>query len=146
MCIRDRCSGGRGYRQGKGDSGYGTAQFGSGTRAPCRNQPETGTGGLRPREMCIRDSHAAIYWHIAGSYSPITLIAGSYTHLFAGINEQNSEYHLKKGETFKTPALALTSSTQGLSGASRNFHKWGRKYILAHGDKELSLIHILIGE
>ena len=58
-----------------------------------------------------------------------------YHYFFAGINEQNSEYHLKKGETFKTPALALTYSTQGLSGASRNFHKWGRKYILAHGDK-----------
>ena len=59
---------------------------------------------------------------------------------FAGINEQNSEYHLKKGETFKTPVLALTYSTQGLSGASRNFHKWGRKYILAHGDKERDIL------
>lgn len=45
-----------------------------------------------------------------------------------------------KGETFKTPALALTYSTQGLSGASRNFHKWGRKYILAHGDKERDIL------
>lgn len=63
-----------------------------------------------------------------------------YHYFFAGINEQNSEYHLKKGETFKTPALALTYSTQGLSGASRNFHKWGRKYILAHGDKERDIL------
>lgn len=45
-----------------------------------------------------------------------------YHYFFAGINEQNSEYHLKKGETFRTPALALTYSTEGLSGASRNFH------------------------
>ena len=52
----------------------------------------------------------------------------------------DTEYHLKKGETFKTPALALTYSTQGLSGASRNFHKWGRKYILAHGDKERDIL------
>ena len=58
-----------------------------------------------------------------------------YHYFFAGINSDNSEYHLKKGETFKTPALALTYSTEGLSGASRNFHKWGRKYILAHGDQ-----------
>ena len=36
---------------------------------------------------------------------------------------------------FKTPVLALTFSREGLSGASRNFHKWGRKYMLAHGDK-----------
>ena len=63
-----------------------------------------------------------------------------YHYFFAGINEQNSEYHLKKGETFKTPALALTYSTQGLSGASRNFHKWGRKYILAHGNKERDIL------
>ena len=63
-----------------------------------------------------------------------------YHYFFAGINEQNSEYHLKKGETFKTPALALTYSTQGLGGASRNFHKWGRKYILAHGDKERDIL------
>lgn len=63
-----------------------------------------------------------------------------YHYFFASINEQNSEYHLKKGETFKTPVLALTYSTQGLSGASRNFHKWGRKYILAHGDKERDIL------
>ena len=63
-----------------------------------------------------------------------------YHYFFASINEQNSEYHLKKGETFKTPALALTYSTEGLSGASRNFHKWGRKYILAHGDKERDIL------
>ncbi len=63
-----------------------------------------------------------------------------YHYFFAGINEDNSEYHLKKGETFKTPALALTYSTEGLGGASRNFHKWGRKYILAHGDKERDIL------
>ena len=56
-------------------------------------------------------------------------------HFFAGINEDNSEYHLRAGETFATPALALTFSNEGASGASRNFHKWGRKYKLANGDK-----------
>ena len=58
-----------------------------------------------------------------------------YHYFFAGINEENSEYHLRKGKTFKTPALALTFSNEGLSGASRNFHKWGRKYVLAHGSQ-----------
>ena len=58
-----------------------------------------------------------------------------YHYFFAGINEENSAYHLKKGETFKTPALAITFSSDGLSGASRNFHKWGRKYVLAHGSQ-----------
>ncbi len=63
-----------------------------------------------------------------------------YHYLFAGINEDNSEYHLKKGETFTTPPLALTYSTEGLSGVSRNFHKWGRKYKLMHGDKERKIL------
>ena len=63
-----------------------------------------------------------------------------YHYLFAGINEDNSEYHLRKGETFATPPLALTYSTQGLSGASRNFHKWGRKYKLMHGDRERKIL------
>ena len=63
-----------------------------------------------------------------------------YHYLFAGINEDNSEYHLKKGETFVTPRLALTYSEAGLSGVSRNFHKWGRKYMLMHGDKERKIL------
>ncbi len=63
-----------------------------------------------------------------------------YHYFFAGINEDNSEYHLKKGETFATPALALTYSEEGLSGVSRNFHKWGRRYKLMHGDKERKIL------
>ncbi len=63
-----------------------------------------------------------------------------YHYFFAGINEDNSEYHLKKGETFQTPVLALTYSQQGLSGVSRNFHKWGRKYKLMHGNKERKIL------
>lgn len=58
-----------------------------------------------------------------------------YHYFFAGINETNSAYHLKKGETFTTPALALTFSREGLSGASRNFHHWGREYRLCHGNE-----------
>jgi alpha-galactosidase len=63
-----------------------------------------------------------------------------YHYLFAGINEDNSEYHLRRGETFTTPKLALTYSEEGLSGVSRNFHRWGRKYRLMHGDKERKIL------
>lgn len=59
---------------------------------------------------------------------------GNYHHFFAGINEENSAYHLAKGETFVTPPLALTYSEEGLGGVSRAFHRWGRNYRLAHGD------------
>ena len=63
-----------------------------------------------------------------------------YHYFFAGINPDNSEYHLKKGETFATPKVALSFSQSGLSGVSRNFHKWGRKYMMAHGDKERKIL------
>ena len=63
-----------------------------------------------------------------------------YHYFFAGINPDNSAYHLKKGETFVTPKVALSFSKYGLSGVSRNFHKWGRKYMLAHGNKERKIL------
>jgi alpha-galactosidase len=56
-----------------------------------------------------------------------------YHHFFAGIHPDNSTYTLAKGEVFRTPALALTYSEEGLSGSSRNFHRWARSYKLAHG-------------
>ncbi len=63
-----------------------------------------------------------------------------FHYFFAGINPDNSEYHLKKGETFTTPKVALSYSKLGLSGVSRNFHKWGRNYMLAHGNKERKIL------
>ena len=63
-----------------------------------------------------------------------------YHNFFAGINPDNSAYHLKKGETFTTPKVAFSFSKCGLSGVSRNFHKWGRKYMLAHGNKERKIL------
>ena len=58
-----------------------------------------------------------------------------YHQFYAGINEENSAYILEKEETFRTPELALTFSDEGLSGASRNFHRWARLHKLAHGNK-----------
>lgn len=52
---------------------------------------------------------------------------------FAGINPEESAYRLMPGETFTTPALALTYSAKGMGEASRNFHRWGRQYHIAHG-------------
>ncbi len=63
-----------------------------------------------------------------------------YHHFFAGINEENSSYNLKKGERFVTPPLALTYSEEGLGGVSRNFHKWGRDYRLAHGNQPRKIL------
>ena len=63
-----------------------------------------------------------------------------YHQYFAGINPDNSEYHLKKGETFTTPRSAYTYSVSGTNGASQTFHSWARKYMLRHGDKERMIL------
>lgn len=57
-----------------------------------------------------------------------------FHHFFAGINEENSAYKIGKGQVFSTPELALSYSPDGLSGVSRNFHRWARKHKIAHGD------------
>lgn len=57
-----------------------------------------------------------------------------YHHFFAGINPDNSSYTLEKGERFRTPELALTYSDEGLSGGSRQFHRWARAHKMANGD------------
>ena len=64
----------------------------------------------------------------------------SIHRFFAGIDPSNSNYTLAKGETFTTPELAYSFSAEGMSGVSRNFHKWGRKYKLMHGDKERKIL------
>lgn len=63
-----------------------------------------------------------------------------YHRFFAGINEDNSFYYLKKDEVFSTPALALTFSNEGLSGTSRNFHRWARNHKLANGTVERKIL------
>ena len=64
----------------------------------------------------------------------------NYHHFLAGMNEENSEYHLQKGEVFDTPVLAFTYSEEGLSGVSRNFHQWARTYKLMHGNKDRKVL------
>ncbi len=87
----------------------------------------------KPRENSGRVIGAALCY--SGNYRlRIDTDESHYHHFFAGINEDNSAYNLLSGETFVTPPLAITFSNQGLSGASRNFHRWGRTYKLAHGN------------
>lgn len=93
----------------------------------------------KARENSGRVIGAALCY--TGNYNLRTVTDDSDYHcLIAGIDEQNSEYKLKKGETFMTPHLALSYSNEGLSGVSRNYHKWGRKYQLAHGDRERMIL------
>ena len=88
----------------------------------------------KPQENAGRVIGAALCY--SGNYElRIDTRDTDYHEFFAGINPDNSSYKLASKEVFKTPELALTFSDEGLSGASRNFHKWGRNYKLAHGDK-----------
>ena len=93
----------------------------------------------KPEENSGRVIGAALEW--GGDYElRFQTNDSDYHHFFAGILPENNEYNLAAGETFKTPALAYTFSDEGLSGVSRNFHHWGRKYRLAHGDVERKVL------
>lgn len=87
----------------------------------------------KPQEQAGRTIGAALCY--SGNYR-LRIDSGDsdYHEFFAGINEDNSAYNLKKGERFATPPLALTYSSEGKGGVSRNFHRWGRKHRLAHGE------------
>lgn len=87
----------------------------------------------KPRENAGRVIGAALAY--SGNYKlRFDTNSDDFHYFFAGINEENSAYNLKKGEKFSTPVLALTYSDEGLSGASRNFHHWGRNHRIAHGN------------
>ena len=86
-------------------------------------RPQENTGNVIGAALCY-----------SGNYKlRIETHDDEYHHFFAGINEENSAYSLKKDELFRTPELALTYSNEGLSGSSRNFHHWARLHKLAHG-------------
>ena len=86
-------------------------------------KPQENTGNVIGAALCY-----------SGNYKlRIDTDDSEYHHFYAGINEDNSSYNLPKGEVFRTPELALTYSKEGLSGSSRNFHRWARIYKLAHG-------------
>ena len=88
----------------------------------------------RPQENSGRVIGAALCY--SGNYElRIDTDDTDWHSFFAGINPDNSAYVLASKEVFRTPELALTYSDEGLSGASRNFHRWARSHRIAHGDR-----------
>lgn len=86
----------------------------------------------RPQENTGRTIGAALCY--GGNYRlRIDTDDSDHHHFFAGINEDNSAYNLDKGQTFTTPPLALTYSSEGKGGVSRNIHRWARDHKIAHG-------------
>lgn len=55
--------------------------------------------------------------------------------VLSGMNPYASEYRLDPDTTFTTPPFIFTYSDQGKGLASRNLHRWARKYALLDGDK-----------
>ncbi|GAB3890162.1 alpha-galactosidase [Spirosoma agri] len=53
--------------------------------------------------------------------------------LMAGINPYASAYTLTPGKEFTTPAFLFTYSTSGKGTASRNLHRWARKFRIPQG-------------
>ena len=54
--------------------------------------------------------------------------------LIAGINPHASEYPLATNQAFTTPSFIYTYSDKGKGEASRNMHRWARKYRLLDGE------------
>ncbi|MXV16564.1 alpha-galactosidase [Hufsiella ginkgonis] len=54
--------------------------------------------------------------------------------VIAGMNDFASEYSLKAGERFTTPAFLYTFSGHGTGEASRNLQRWARKYRVIDGN------------
>ena len=49
-------------------------------------------------------------------------------NILAGISPHASAWPLKGGETFETPQMLFTWSDSGAGGASRNLHRWARRW------------------
>ena len=85
----------------------------------------------RPQELTGRTIGAALCW--SGNFElRFNTISHKEHHFYAGIDPQSSEYILDPKQKFETPHLALTFSNEGLSGASRNFHRWARTEGMLH--------------
>ena len=86
----------------------------------------------KPQENSGRVVGAALCW--TGNYKLLLETRGHYRHtLIAGIDDLHTAYTLKPGESFRTPELALTYSTEGKGGVSRAFHRWGHASKLHNG-------------
>ncbi len=58
---------------------------------------------------------------------------GGRLNILAGISPFASAYPLEAGKSFITPEMMYTWSNSGAGGASRNLHRWARKYSVYNG-------------
>lgn len=91
-----------------------------------------------PQEENGRVIGASLAW--SGNYLMKIIADNSRINVIAGINEEVSHYILEPKETFVTPELAMTYSSEGKGGVSRAFHRWARAYKLNQGNKERDVL------
>ncbi len=85
----------------------------------------------QPQENTGRTIGAALCW--SGNFElRINTNSHHVHHLYAGIDPLASEYVLEPKQVFETPHLALTYTTEGMGGVSRNFHRWARTEGMFH--------------
>ena len=58
---------------------------------------------------------------------------GGHLNILSGISPFASTYPLAAGTSFVTPDMVYTWSDKGAGGASRNLHRWARKYSVYDG-------------
>ncbi|MBR2326192.1 MAG: alpha-galactosidase [Alistipes sp.] len=69
-----------------------------------------------------------------------TLHGKAPTTIMAGINPVASDYTLAPKQTFSTPEMVFTYTTNGKGEASRTIHRWARKYQILDGKMEREVL------
>lgn len=69
-----------------------------------------------------------------------TLKTAAKTLFMGGINPAASDYTLAGKKSLVTPEMVFTYTTNGKGEASRNLHRWARKYQLLDGTKEREIL------
>ena len=93
----------------------------------------------KPQEETGHVFGASLAW--SGNYTlKLDVDNNRIIKIYAGINEDASYYTLDPKKTFVTPEFAMTYSTTGKGGVSRNFHRWARMYKLSHADSDRDIL------
>jgi len=69
-----------------------------------------------------------------------TLLDSAKTLFMGGINPAASDYTLAGKKSLSTPEMVFTYATNGKGEATRNLHRWARKYQLLDGTKEREIL------
>ncbi|MBE6212812.1 MAG: alpha-galactosidase [Rikenellaceae bacterium] len=69
-----------------------------------------------------------------------TLLDSAKTLFMGGINPAASDYTLAGKKSLATPEMVFTYTTNGKGEATRNLHRWARRYQLLDGTKEREIL------